>query len=261
MTIESLDGLDPKLKFGLYRFSVWCGLIVLVANTVAFFFLGKLFPPPSPSAGVQEVYQFFMGNRSAILWSVIIMAIFAPFFYFFAVVTSLQMRRIEGGFGLLSYTQLTTAVIAPTGWIYPMSAMAVAAYRPDRAPDLVYLVSDTFWLTMVGVAFVFSINIFVIGLAAVADRRPRPVFPRWFGYANFFFALIFAPGVFVYAFTDGPLAWNGLFALWIPSTAFFFWKIMMITCLLRAVNSEEAEERQAASAVLDAPAGQHAPAV
>lgn len=249
MTRESLDGIEPSVKFKLYRFSAWCGLIVLAASTVSYFILTSLFPPPVPGWGPPEIYEYLMGQRTQIQWAVIIMALFAPFFYFFAVITSLQIRRIEGGFGLLSYVQLTTAVVAPTGWVYPMAMLATAVYRPERAPELIYLLSDLFWLTYVGVAFIFSINIFVIGLAAILDRRPKPVFPRWTGYANFFFALLFAPGVFVYAFLDGPLAWDGLFALWVPATAFFFWKAMMITILLRAVKSEEAEERAAAIAV------------
>ncbi|WP_202970088.1 hypothetical protein [Pararhizobium polonicum] len=241
-------GLDPALKYRLYRFSVWCGVIVLIASTVAFFFLGKLFPPPDPSWGTTEITAFFTENRTRIIWSVIMMAFFAPFFYFFAVITTLQIKRIEGELGLLSLVQLTTGVIAPTGWVYPMSALATGTFRPERNPELLLLISDQFFLTLVGVAFIFSLNLVSIGIAALADRREKPVFPRWFGYANLFMALLFAPGIFVYAFHDGPLAWNGLFALWIPACTFPVWKIMMIVGLLRAVKSEEAEEAAALQA-------------
>jgi hypothetical protein len=236
-------GLDPAVKYRLYRFSVWCGMVVLLASTVAFFFLGKLFPPPDPNWGATEISAFFTENRTRIIWSVIMMGFFAPFFYFFAAITSIQIKRIEGELGLLSLVQLTTGVIAPTGWIYPMSVLATATFRPERNPELLLLINDQFFLTLVGVAFIFSLNLVSIGIAALADRREKPVFPRWLGYANLFMALLFAPGIFVYAFTDGPLAWNGLFALWIPASAFPVWKIMMIVCLLKAVRSEEEEER------------------
>jgi len=177
------------------------------------------------------------------------MGICAPLFYAFAVITSLQIRRIEGGWGLLSMIQLTTAVVAPTGWLYPMAVLATAAYRPERSPDLMLLISDQFWLTYVGVAVIFVLNVAVIGLSALVDRRANPVFPRWFGYLNLFLALTFLPGVFIYLFTAGPLAWNGLFALWIPACAFPVWKISMIVVLLKAVKSEEREalEREDAS--------------
>lgn len=242
------SSLDPVIKFRLYRWSVWCGLIVLAAFTVSSFIVGNLFPPISPSASPEEVKEFLVENRTNILVATVILGTFAPLFYPFAIITSLQIRRIEGGWGLLSMLQLTTAVVAPTGWVYPMAVLATAAYRPERDPDMMMLLSDQYWLTYIGVAVIFVINVGGIGLAILLDRRAEPVFPRWLGYMNILLAITFYPGVFVYLFTDGPLAWDGLFALWIPATAFFIWKICMIWGLLRAVKSQQKEEQAAAEA-------------
>ena len=232
--------MDERTKFRLYRWSVWCGAIVAIAATVSFYVVGHI-SPPSPTASADEIATFLHDNRSGILWAVVLMGIFAPLFYPFAVVTSLQINRIEGGWGLLSMIQLTTAVVAPTGWIYPLALMATAAYRPDRDPQLLLMLSDQYWLTYVGVAVIFVLNVAIIGVAALVDKRPDPVFPRWFGWLNIVLAVAFFPGVFVYPFTSGPFAWNGLFAMIIPSIAFLIWKITMIWMLLRAVKSEERE--------------------
>lgn len=234
--------IDTKLKFRLYRVSAWCGVVVMVTSLVAYFFLGRLFPPVAPTDSAEEVQQFLVDNQVGVQWAIVLMGIIAPLFYLFAVVTSLQIRRIEGGWGLLSMVQLTTAVVAPTGWVYPLAVLGTAVYRPERSADLVLLLSDQYWLTYVGVAVIFVLNIASIGFAALIDRREEPVFPRWFAYLNFFMALTFLPGVFVYAFPDGPLAWNGLFALWIPACMFPAWKIVMIWGLLRAIKQEEREE-------------------
>ncbi|HWC80488.1 MAG TPA: hypothetical protein VG756_11040 [Pseudonocardiaceae bacterium] len=236
--------MDDAVKFRLYRMSVWCGLVVLVAFTIAFTFVGRLMPAIPPTASAAEVTYFLTANRTGILWSVVIMGLFAPLFYPFAVVTSLQIRRIEGGWGLLSMVQLTTAVVAPTGWLYPLAVLATAAYRPGRDPQLVLMFSDQFWLTYVGIAVIFVVNVATIGLSALVDRGPKPVFPRWFGYLNFVLAICLLPGVFVYVSSSGPLAWNGLFAMLVPALAFLVWKIAMIVVLLRAVKSEELEARQ-----------------
>lgn len=241
--------MDDAVKFRLYRLSVWCGVVVLVAFTIAFTVVGRLTPPIPPTATAEQVTQYLTMNRSGILWAVVIMGVFAPLFYPFAVVTSLQMRRIEGGWGLLSMVQLTTAVVAPTGWLYPMAVLATATYRPGRDPELVLLLSDQFWLTYVGVAVIFVVNVVVIGISALVDRRPRPVFPRWFGYLNFVLALALLPGVLVYVFPGGPFAWNGLFAMMIPAVAFLVWKIVMIVVLMRAVKSEQSETREERRAV------------
>lgn len=241
--------MDDTVKFRLYRLSVWCGLAVLVAFTVAFTIVGRLTPPISPSAGAAYVAGFLAYDRNGILWAVVIMGLCAPLFYPFAVVTSLQIRRIEGGWGLLSMVQLTTAVVAPTGWLYPLAVLATAAFRPGRDPQLLLMLSDQFWLTYVGVAVIFVVNVAVIGVSALVDRRPQPVFPRWFGYLNLVVAVALLPGVFVYVSNTGPFAWNGLFAMMVPAVAFVVWKITMIVVLLRAVKSEELESRAVPRAV------------
>lgn len=242
--------MDVRVKFRLYRISVWCGALVLIAFSIAYSMVGNLYPPPSPTADANQIATFLTENRTGILWAVVIMGMIAPLFYAFAVITSLQMCRIEGGWGLLSMVQLTTAVVAPTGWLYPLAVLATAAYRPGRDPQLMLLLSDQYWLTYVGVAVIFVINVWVIGLAVQVDRRPEPVFPRWFAYVNYVLGVVLLPGVFVYVASDGPFAWDGLFTMYLPSVAFVIWKVLMIWLLLRAVNSEERETsgQQAAAA-------------
>lgn len=235
--------MDDTVKFRLYRLSVWCGVVVLVAFVISFSVVGRLTPPIPPTTSADQVAFFFTEYRSGITWAIVIMGVFVPLFYPFAVVTSLQMRRIEGGWGLLSMVQLTTAVVAPTGWLYPLAVLGTAAFRPGRDPQLVLLLSDLFWLTYVGIAAIFVVNVVVIGIAALVDRRPEPVFPRWFGYVNFVVALALLPGVLVYVSPTGPFAWDGLFAMMVPAVAFVIWKILMIVFLLRAVSSEEREAR------------------
>ena len=238
--------IDPRVKFRLYRISVWCGLVVAVVATIAYYGVGHL-APPAPDDNTSTLVTFFQQHASGVEWAIVLMGIFAPLFYPFAVITSLQINRIEGGWGLLSMIQVTTAVVAPTGWIYPLCLLATAAYRPGRDPALLQMLSDQYWLTYVGVAVIFVLNVAVIGVAALVDNRPNPIFPRWFGWLNIVLSLAFFPGVFVFAFHDGPLAWNGFFAQVVPSLAFLIWKITMIWALLRAVRSQEREELAAAA--------------
>jgi hypothetical protein len=207
-----------------------------------FFVLAKITPPMSPRMSPEEVVDFLVEHQSGILLAVVIMMLLIPLEYAFVVATSLQMCRIEGGWGLLSMIQLTTGVVAPVGFSYPMAILATAAYRPqERSPEVVRTLTDVFWLMYVGIAAIFVLQVVVIGLAAVLDRRSEPVFPRWFGYYNFVMGVLLAPGVAVYMFKSGPLAWDGLLAFTIPSLCYFSWKIITPIILLRAIKSEEAE--------------------
>jgi hypothetical protein len=44
-------------------------------------------------------------------------------------------------------------------------------------------------------------------------------------------------------FKTGPLAWNGVFAWWIPLSAYFVWFVVMVVLLLRAIGDDERRRR------------------
>jgi hypothetical protein len=44
-------------------------------------------------------------------------------------------------------------------------------------------------------------------------------------------------------FKGGPLAWNGVFAWWIPLCVYFGWFVITVVLLLRAINDDEREQR------------------
>lgn len=233
--------MRQDLHFRLERVSAWCGFVLLLGFIVAFS-VGHLITPMSPTKSAQGVVEFLSDHQTGILACAAIMVLVVPFEYPFVVVTSMQMRRIEGGWGLLSMIQLTTGVVAPIGFFFPLAILAAAAYRPQsHSPDVLLAMSDIYWLMLVGNACIFVLQVWSIGYAALVDRRPKPVFPRWFGYFNLVLGVLLIPGAFVFLTKTGPFAWNGLLANMLPSLVYFAWKIATPIMLLRAIKSEEEE--------------------
>ncbi|MFI6338974.1 hypothetical protein [Streptomyces sp. NPDC050535] len=242
--------MRKELHIRLERLSAWFGFVLLV-GMLATFAVGNLLRPMSPTNTPEQIVDFLTDNQTRILLCVALMVLFIPFEYPFVIVTSLQIRRIEGGWGMLSMIQLTTGVVAPIGFFFPLAILAAAAYRPEiHSPDLLSAMSDTFWLMYVGNACIFVLQVWSIGLAALVDRGPKPVFPRWFGHLNIVLGILLIPGAFVFLNKTGPLAWNGLLANVIPSMAYLVWKIATPIVLLRAVKSEEAELAETSEAQL-----------
>jgi hypothetical protein len=64
------------------------------------------------------------------------------------------------------------------------------------------------------------------------------VLPRWAGYLNIWTVPLLFPGFAVYVFRSGPLAWNGIFAWWVPVGVFSGWFVVMIALMFRAVREE-----------------------
>jgi hypothetical protein len=139
--------------------------------------------------------------------------------------------------------QLTTGVVAPIGFFFPLAILAAAAYRPgEHSADVLSALSDVFWLMLVGNACIYVLQVWTIGSAALIDRRSKPVFPRWYGYLNLLLGVLLIPGALVFVFRTGPLAWDGLLAFWIPSMVYLVWKIATPIILLNAVKSEAEED-------------------
>ena len=64
-------------------------------------------------------------------------------------------------------------------------------------------------------------------VCVLIDKREQPIFPRWFGYFNIWAATMFTPGSFNVFFHTGPLAWNGVFAFYIPVAVFAVWCVVV----------------------------------
>lgn len=240
--------MNREMSLKYQRFSAYSGFLVMIVVGFCFFSLAKLQPPFSPEWTPEEVKEFLVDNRSGILWSTVIISFVVPLEYLFVITTSWQMRRIEGGWGHLSMIQLLTGVVAPIGFMYPLFVISTAAYRAEeRSPEILQVLTDLFFFMYVGFALVFVLQVLAIGAAVLIDKRPNPVFPRWFAYLNFLLGVVLAPGAFIFVFKDGPLAWNGLFAFWLPSMAYLVWKIATPILLLKAAKSEY--EESAADAV------------
>lgn len=234
--------MNKGLQLKYQRYAAWSGFLVMIVVGIAFFGLAKVQPPLDPMTSPDGIKEFLVANRSGILWSVVLISFVVPLEYLFVITTSWQMNRIEGGWGLLSMTQLLTGVVAPIGFMYPLFVLATAAYRAEeRSPEILSILTDLFYFMYVGFALVFVLQVIAIGIAVMSDKRTSPIFPRWFGYLNFFLGVVLAPGVFIFVVKEGPLAWNGLFAFWLPSFAYFLWKVATPLLLLKAIKTEELE--------------------
>lgn len=105
----------------------------------------------------------------------------------------------------------------------PMLIMNVAAFRPDRSPEITMALTDLAWILFVTPIGPFIVQNLAIALAVFSDQNTPPVFPRWVGYANIWVALLFCAAAAAYFFKAGPLAWQGIFAFWLGLVMYTIW--------------------------------------
>lgn len=221
------------------KLCAWSGVVFLLLFLAGFCFLAGFMPPPAPSLSPAEVASVYQGNTNFIRAGMVLIILSAGFVAPWTALISVQLRRIEGAARALTYTQLIAGAAGIVLFTVSAIIWATAAFRPDRSPDLIVLLNDLAWISVVTPVGPFMVQNIAIGSAILQDNSASPVFPRWAGYLNFWVALGLLPGVMGIFFKHGPFAWNGLFVFWIPLTVFGAWYVVMFVLLLGAIRKDE----------------------
>jgi hypothetical protein len=246
-------GSVPTVELTLQRIGAWSGSIMILLYGASFSGIAQLFPPLSPAASADEIAAFFVEHKLWIRFGVSGALLSAVLALPFLAAVVLRIRRVEGHWGMLSMTQLMAATVFVPALLFPQFFLGVAAYRPDeRSAELTQALNDVFWLWFIGIVGTIIVQNITLAIASFMDKTDPPTFPRWYGYLNLWVATLSLPGCVVVVFNDGPLAWNGVFAFYIPGLVLVVWLFATTAVMLRSIKAEQ--QAQASGAVLAQPA-------
>jgi hypothetical protein len=207
-----------------------------------------LFPgfaqPMSPAMSAQEVAAFYRDpqNLPRIRYSMILFNWFAAGLIPILALIVLQIRRMAHRTPIFSYAILACAAGGPTIFLMANLFWLLAAFRPERDPELTLLLNDLAWVTFSSqVGFLIAQSV-LLALAIHLDRQERPVFPRWVAHFNLVVAALLIPAAFAGAATTGPIAWDGLLTFWVRNVAVGAWIAVMAVVLARAIARQSAED-------------------
>ncbi|WP_019875139.1 hypothetical protein [Sporichthya polymorpha] len=229
---------------GIQRACLWSGPVF-----IAVFFGGILaagwLPPPEANMSADEIAEMYRSNTDGIRTGALLIGLSSFFQGVWIALMSRQLRRIEGDRPLFTYTQLAAGGAGIMVVIVPAFTFAAAAYAPERDPEITAAFHSLGILCMVGIGWPAILQCVSVGVATLGDKRERPLFPRWFGYANLWVAFAFLPGPFIIYFHTGAFAWNGFATFWIPANVFGVWFALWFVMLRRAIEDEAAEDAMA----------------
>jgi hypothetical protein len=228
----------------MQRIGAWSGIAMIVLFSTCFSGIARLFPPLSPTSSAEEIAEFFVDYKLWVRLGIaggLLTAVLALPFHAALV---LRIRRVEGQFGMLSMTQLFAATIFTPAFLFSLMALATAAFRPEqRPPEITQALNDLYWLWFIGIVGTLVVQNTTLAVAAFIDSTDPPTFPRWYGYLNLWVATLSLPGCVVVVFNDGPLAWNGVFAYYIPGLALVVWMLLTTVVMLRSISAQQAAEK------------------
>jgi hypothetical protein len=211
-----------------------------------------LFPgfvhPMSPTMSAEEVAAFYRDpeNLPRIRYSMILFNWFGVGLIPILMLIVMQVRRMAHRTPILSYSLLGCASGGPTLFLVANLFWLLAAFRPERDPELIQLFNDLAWVSFISqVGFLIGQSVF-LALAIYLDRQSRPVFKTWVAHFNLLVAAALAPASFIGLALGGPMAWDGLLSFWVRNIAIGLWIAVMGVVLGQAIYRQRHEEEVAA---------------
>jgi hypothetical protein len=222
--------------------SLWMAPVFGAVLLIAFVAFPGFVPPMSPAMTAVQVAQFYRDNTAMIRFTMITFNLCGVMLLPFFMVIVIQMKRMATQSHVFAYCYLTAAVSGATLYALADIFYLVAAFRPDRNPELVMLLNDMAWMIFIAPVGAFVAQNIFLGLAIYFDDGPNPVFGRWVGHYAIATALAMAPAAGAAVFTTGPLAWNGAVSFWLRNGAFALFVLVMFVVLRNVLHRQAAEE-------------------
>jgi len=216
------------------------GYLVIILFLAGFVLAGFI-SPPSPEASAAEIARMFDADRDAIRIGLVITMWATGLLVPWGAGLYVQLRRAAGRSSPLPQVVLVSMALFSLEFIYLVFFWQVAAVREDTSPEIIRTLNDMGWLPFVGLTATAVLLSLALGLAILSDDRAKPVFPRWAGYFNVWAATLFTPGTLCVFFKDGPFAYDGVIAWYLPVTVFTVWMIVNTVLLQRAIAAQRDE--------------------
>ena len=207
------------------------GLVLLIAAAA---FPG-FWPPMSPTLPAEEVARFYAEHTAWIRFGQVTFNLCGILVVPFFMVIVAQMKRMAGQTDVFAYCYLTAVVSGATFFALSNVFFLVAAFRPDRSPDLIQLLNDLAWIVFIAPIGMLLSQFVLLALAVRFDNGPDPVFPPWVGWYSLATGVAIVPSAAAAVFQTGPLAWDGLLSFWVRNGALAAFVVVMFFVLRRAV--------------------------
>jgi hypothetical protein len=210
----------------------------------AFFLFPGFVHPMSPTMSAEQVAAFYRdpANLSRIRYSMILFNWFCVGLIPILMLLVMQIRRMAHRTPILSYCMLACAAGGPAIFLIANLFWLLAAFRPERPPELTQLFNDLAWVTFtVQVPYLIMQSV-LLALAIYWDRQDNKVFKPWVAHFNLIVAVALAPAAFTGLALGGPMAWDGLLPFWVKNIAIAVWIAVMGVVIGQAIRRQRIED-------------------
>ncbi|WP_067671402.1 hypothetical protein [Nocardia miyunensis] len=232
---------DDPMNFTSQRVCAYMGFVAAFCWVMGLAVFARWVPPISPLDTAEMVAERYASNVNSIRLGAVFVALGGVLYGAWTAAITTQMKRIEGRYSVMAYTQLAMGTAFTLVFIIPVVIWNTAAFRPLDNPEITLRLNDLGWFMFLNPGLVVLLQGMSFAFAVLADKSRPSVFPRWLAYLNIFVMVDVQGAILNPFFKHGPFAWDGFFSWWIALPSFTFWMVMMSICLLRAIRTQERE--------------------
>lgn len=235
--LEEVQDLPKAGNIKAQWVSLWTGPAVGLVLLVAFVAFPGFWPPMSPGLSADQVAAFYAENTAWMRFSQVTFNLCGILVLPFFMVIAVQMKRMANQSHVFAYCYLTAVVSGATTFALSNILFLVAAFRPDRDPELVMLLNDLAWIVFIAPIGMVVSQFVMLALAVYFDTSGsgQPILPRWVGHFSLAAAIAMIPAAGAAVVHSGPLAWDGFLSFWVRNGVFAVFVVVMFFVLRRAV--------------------------
>lgn len=228
--------MDEKTSLRHQLISAWCGPAFLVLFVLFWGVIGQNLPNPSPALSAPDLASRYLANlndiRFGFIASLIIVVLYLPW----SALLATQMARIEGKYPTLAFLQLLGGGLTVMVVSFSAFFWVTAAFRPERDPALIQLLTDLGWLCIDLQYACTTLQMVAAALVGLSDRNPTPLFPRWACFLTVWCGLSFLPASLTGVLKTGPFAWDGMLSYYIPYFCWLCWFTVASVYMIKDVR-------------------------
>lgn len=219
----------------------WTIPIFYLIFGLIFVVLTRVMPPPRPDMATDQIVAFFRDNGLTIQIGFALLMFFIGFTGVANGLIALQIKRMSVA-PVFAYGYIASLVVgAIPGCLMASFSFLVAAFRPDRDPELIAMLYDLALLSFVGSLGCFCTQNMVLALAIFLDRND--ILPKWLAYMSIWMIVTELLAGPIFIFGSGPLAWNGSISFYLGTVVWVLWQGCLIYLLFRNIKRQSPDEQ------------------
>src|ERR1700760_990187 len=232
----------PSVNTRGQRILLWTTPPAAALFVLAYFLFPVFSPPLSPTLTPEQVAAFFRDNNTGILGVVILGNLIACSLVPLFAVTAVQISRTATSSSVFTYAYVIAVGVGTTAFILADYCWGMAAFRPDRDPQLISLLNDMAWFFFIAPVGTIVVQSLCLAVSIYLDGRADPIFPRWFAHFNVIAAVLLVPSAFSVLFKSGPLAWDGGVSFTLRIAVLAIYLVVTFLVLLRTVSRQGSDQ-------------------